>query len=70
MLTFEPFRVWFIKTGKPRTDIRTDCDFSPSTVAKIWNDRFPVRSDVIETICKTYGLRIEEVIEYREMDKG
>ncbi|WP_309479244.1 helix-turn-helix domain-containing protein [Brevibacillus agri] len=62
--------MWFIKTGKPRTDIRTDCDFSPSTVAKIWNDRFPVRSDVIETICKTYGLRIEEVIEYREMDKG
>lgn len=66
MLTFEPFRIWYTKTGKPRMDIRDDCNFAPTTIAKIWRDRFPVRSDVIETLCRVYGLRIEEVIEYRE----
>lgn len=68
MLTFEPFRIWCVKKRKNRTDLNKECGFAPATVAKIWHDRFPVRSDVIEKICRTYGLRIEEVIEYRGED--
>lgn len=65
MLTFEPFRVWYTTQRKPRTDIRTDCGFAPSTVAKIWNDRMPFRSDVLDTLCRVYELRVEQVIEWR-----
>lgn len=68
MLTFEPFRIWYTKTGKPRTDIRSDCNLAPSTVAKIWKDGFPVRSDVIETLCRVYNLSLDQVIEYRRSD--
>ncbi|MFW5434373.1 helix-turn-helix domain-containing protein [Paenibacillus apiarius] len=65
-LTFEPLRKWFDSKNKKRTEMYTTCKFSPTTVAKLWDDRFPVRSDVIETICRTYKLRIENVIEYVE----
>lgn len=65
-LTFEPLRKWFVKENKKRTEMYETCGFSPTTVAKLWDDRFPIRSDVIETICRTYHLRIEQVIEYKE----
>jgi len=70
-LTFEPFRQWFAqqKDGsrpKRKTDLYSECGFSSNTCGKIWNDRFPVRSEVIEKLCQVYGLRIEQVIEYRE----
>lgn len=69
-LTFQPFRDWYAgqKDGsrpKRKTDMYTECNFSPSTVAKIFSDGFPVRSDVIETICRVYKLPIEQVIEFR-----
>jgi DNA-binding Xre family transcriptional regulator len=66
MLTFEPFRLWIVKAKKSRMDIVRECKFSRATSAKIWNDGLPVRSDTIEALCRTYGLRIEEVVEYRE----
>jgi DNA-binding Xre family transcriptional regulator len=66
MLTFEPFRIWYDRQKKKKTDMYTECGFAPGTVAKIFSDGFPVRSDVIETICRVYGLRVEQVIEYRE----
>ncbi|PZM63726.1 helix-turn-helix domain-containing protein [Paenibacillus dendritiformis] len=66
MLTFEPLRKWFTSKDKNRTEMYKTCGFAPTTVAKIWDDRFPVRSDVIEKICRTYNLRIEQVIEYKE----
>lgn len=66
MLTFEPFRIWIVKAKKSRMDVIRECKFSSTTTAKIWSDTFPVRSDTIETLCRMYGLRIEEVIEHRE----
>jgi len=65
MLTFEPFRIWFMRSGKSKMAMQAECGLQPTTAAKVWNDRFPVRSDVIEKICRTYNLRIEQVIEYR-----
>ncbi|REK68032.1 MAG: hypothetical protein C6P35_03425 [Cohnella sp.] len=42
-----------------------ECGFSWTTVNKIWADRFPIRSDVIETLCRVYKLKVNQVIEYR-----
>lgn len=66
-LTFEPFRIWFVKQHPThrKMDFIEETGFSPRTAAKIWEDRFPVRSDVIATICETYGLKVEQVIEFR-----
>ncbi|ARF70662.1 hypothetical protein B7C51_24620 (plasmid) [Paenibacillus larvae subsp. pulvifaciens] len=70
MLSFDPLREWFNKTGRQRTDMYIDCGFAPQTVAKVWGDRFPIRTDVIEKICETYGLRIEQVLVWKnEEDK-
>ena len=66
MLTFEPFRIWYDRQRKKKTDMYEECGFVPTTVAKIFSDGFPVRSDTIETICRVYDLRIEQVIEYRK----
>ena len=66
MLTFEPLRLWFKANNKQRTDMYKDCGFAPQTVAKIWNDRFPVRSDIIDKICDTYDLQIEQVIKHKK----
>jgi hypothetical protein len=65
MLTFEPFRIWVVKAKKTRMDIIRECKFSSATTAKIWHDSFPVSSETIDVLCRTYGLRIEEVIESR-----
>ncbi|MFB5269318.1 helix-turn-helix domain-containing protein [Paenibacillus enshidis] len=69
MLTFEPFRIWYDRQKKKRTDMRLECGFAPGTITKIFSDGFPVRSDIIETICKVYNLRIEQVIAYREVEE-
>lgn len=68
MLTFEPFRIWYDRQRKKKTEMYVECGFSPATVAKIFADGFPVRSDVIETICRVYSLQIEQVIAYRWED--
>lgn len=67
-LTFEPFRIWFIKyhpTGS-RMDFIKETGLAPGTAAKIWNDRFPVKTDLIVLLCSTYNLRIEQVVEFRK----
>lgn len=66
MLTFEPFREWCVKQKKKRTDLIRECGFSPTTVAKIFGDKFPIRSDVLETLCRVYRRKIHQIIEYRE----
>lgn len=70
VLTFEPLRLWFDRNKKRRTDLRIECGFSPTTAAKIFSDGFPVRSDIIETICRVYNLKVEQVIEYRVDEYG
>lgn len=69
-LTFEPFRTWYSKQKdgsrkKPKKHMIEECGFSWTTVNKIWADRFPIRSDVIETLCRVYKLKVQQVIEYR-----
>lgn len=67
-LTFEPFRIWYMRQRKKKTDMYSECGFAPATVAKIFSDGFPVRTDVVERICEVYDLRVEQVIEYRKED--
>lgn len=67
MLTFEPFRIWFIKhhPTQSKEDFRRETGFAPTTASKVWRDRLPVSTDTIERLCKTYNLRVDQVIEYR-----
>jgi len=70
-LTFAPFRAWFVTqhhSGK-KGDMEKECGFSPVTVAKVWHDRFPIRSDVIDRLCEVYDLEVHEVIS-RKRDEG
>lgn len=74
MLSFAPFRSWFVTkhpTGK-RMDFQKETGFSPSTAAKVWADKLPVKSDIIDRICETYNLQVNEVIKYEkgETDEG
>jgi DNA-binding Xre family transcriptional regulator len=61
-LTFEPFRIFFVKNKKDKMELIEKVGLSPKTAAKIWKDRFPVRSDVIERLCEAYDLEVEQVI--------
>lgn len=61
-LSFEPLRIYFVKKKKDKMDLVNEVKLSPSTAAKVWNDRFPLRTDVIDRICETYDLEIEDVI--------
>lgn len=61
-LTFEPLRIWFVKKKKDKGDLVKDIGVSPTTAAKIWNDRLPLRTDIIDRICEEYDLEVEEVI--------
>lgn len=65
-LTFDPFRVWFVQNHPTRRkmDFQKETGLSPQTSAKVWEDRFPVRSDVIERICATYRLQPGQVIAF------
>lgn len=65
MLTYKPFRIWCMANypKKNRSDIARETGLSRPTVDKIWNDE-PVMTYVIEQICKTYDLRVEQVCQY------
>lgn len=65
MLSFEPFRIWCVKQKKGKMEVLEELGISTATAAKIWKDIMPIRSDTIEVLCRTYGLRVEEVIEYK-----
>ena len=63
LFTFEPFRIWFIKhhPTKKKMHAQKELGFGTKTMAKIWGDGFPVRSDIVAKICLTYNLDIDQV---------
>lgn len=65
MWTYEPFRIWFVKTypTKRRADISKETGLSRHTITKIWNDEH-VMTQVIERICETYNLPVEQVCKW------
>lgn len=69
MITFEPFREWYNQQmdgsrKKRRLDLLNECNMSPTTAQKIWSDKLPVRTDVIDKLCDVYGLRVDQVIKF------
>ena len=66
MMTFEPFRIFCLKNRKGRKDVIAETGLGSTTVHRIFNDSHPVLTDTLETLCKTYNLKIDEVIEFRE----
>lgn len=67
MITFQPLRDWFDDKRWNRYFMCDDVGLSPTTVNKIWGDKGPVKTDVIDRICTAYDLSIEQVIRF-EMD--
>lgn len=61
MISYEPFRIFAMRSGKKRSDFMAECGFSKTTWEKIRNDK-NVGVDILEKICVTYGLKIEEVV--------
>jgi DNA-binding Xre family transcriptional regulator len=61
-LTFEPLRIFFVKKKLDRMELINKVKLSPATASKVWNDRFPVRTDTIDRICEYYDLEVHEVI--------
>lgn len=67
-ISFAPFRAWYVNehpTGQ-KQDMIKELNTSWKTVSKIWGDKLPVRTDVIEKICNTYGLTLDQVITLKE----
>lgn len=65
MLSFEPFKVWCLINKVERKDVSRDTGINLTTVHQIFRDEFPFRTTVIEKICKTYNLEVEQVIKYK-----
>lgn len=71
MWTYEPFRVWIAKNHplKSREDISRDTNLSRHTITKIWTDKH-VMSHVIERVCETYNLPVEQVCRWEKENRN
>ncbi|MDH6674939.1 DNA-binding Xre family transcriptional regulator [Paenibacillus sp. LBL] len=73
MITFKPFRDWYDSQmdgsrKKRRGDFLKECQVTPTRAQKIWEDRMPVKTDIIDKICEVYGLKVEQVIAFKHED--
>jgi DNA-binding Xre family transcriptional regulator len=71
MWTYEPFRLWFVKNHprSSREDIARQTQLSRHTITKIWKDEH-VMTHVIERLCETYNLPVEQVCRWEPQKKG
>ncbi|MDQ0418730.1 DNA-binding Xre family transcriptional regulator [Croceifilum oryzae] len=77
-LTFEPFRTWMEDCGVTKKDLLEKASLSWTTIHKIRDDNFPIRSDVIEKLllyAESLGfkLKLSQVIRKKmpeEMDNS
>ncbi|BFH18261.1 hypothetical protein J6TS7_53470 [Paenibacillus dendritiformis] len=64
MISFEPFRLWAFRNKKKQKHIMQDCGIYSDTIQRIYKDK-PVSTDTIDVICRTYGLNVSEIMEFR-----
>lgn len=62
MISYKRLNVRLAERGMKKTDLRTTVGISTATLAK-FDKGEPVSLSVLEKICLTLGLRIEEVVE-------
>jgi DNA-binding Xre family transcriptional regulator len=65
--SYKPMEITLIKRDKTRTNLRNELGISPSTLAKMSNGEY-VALDVIALICEYLECKIEEVVEFIEIN--
>ncbi len=63
MITYKPLWKLLIDRNKKRMDLLAIADISRGTLSKMGKDE-PVNLKIIDNICREFGCRIEEVVEY------
>jgi len=63
MITYEPLRELMKNRGLSFRDLRRDCGIT-SNVAKALNNDLPVRTDVLEALCKFFDVPIDSIIQH------
>lgn len=61
--SYKPLWHTLIERGMKKQDLRDGLKLSPSTLAKLTNEKF-VMLDVIAKICQYLDCKIEEVVEF------
>jgi DNA-binding Xre family transcriptional regulator len=66
MISFQPFRDWFYRSHptKIKSHVTKEAGISWATVNKIFDDK-TVQTDMIAQLCKTYNLKVEQVIVFQ-----
>ncbi|MGV7115477.1 helix-turn-helix domain-containing protein [Paenibacillus kyungheensis] len=65
--SYKPMEITLIKRDKNKTYLRSKLGISPTTLAKMSNNEF-VSLSVIARICEELDCRIEEVVEFIEVN--
>lgn len=65
--SYKPMEITLIKRDKTRSHLRNELGISPSTLAKMSSNEY-VALDVIGLICEYLSCKIEEVVEFVEID--
>lgn len=66
--SYKPMEITLIKRDMNKTNLRNDLGLSPSTLAKMSNGEY-VALDIIALICEHLDCRIEEVVEFIEVNE-
>lgn len=64
--SYKPMEITLIKRDKTRNDLRNELGISPSTLAKMTSGDY-VALDVIGLICEYLNCKVEEVVEFIEV---
>lgn len=64
MFTYKPLLKLLIDNNMTKTQLRESIGFSPATLAKISKDEY-VSMETLDSICKFFNCRIENIIEYK-----
>lgn len=63
MISYKPLWIQLVQRDKKKTDLLTIADISRGTLSKLSKNE-PVNLKIIDTICREFGCRVEDVIEF------
>jgi putative transcriptional regulator len=66
--SYKPMEITLIKRDKNKSKLREELGLSPSTLAKMSNGEY-VALDIIALICEHLDCKIEEVVEFIEVNE-
>ncbi|CDX01319.1 Cro/C1-type HTH DNA-binding domain [Desulfitobacterium hafniense] len=68
MISYEPLRILMVRRKLKKMDIVHQCELSPTTAAKLWNDEY-VALSVIDRLCTVLGCQPGDLMEHRTEPK-